>query len=71
LLELFGEHVPGVADRGGVCADAGDATSLVSDPPRPGASLDFARTFSKTRSPSYRYGASHRAALAASVSLPR
>jgi len=37
----------------------------------PGASIDLARAFSKTRSPSYRHGASHRAALAASVSLPR
>jgi len=44
---FFGEHVPRTADSGGVCADARDATALVFDPPRPGASLDFARTFSK------------------------
>src|ERR1022692_908384 len=71
LLELFGEHVPGAADSGGLHTDAGDATALVPDPPRPGANLDLARAFSKTRSPSHRYRASHRAALASSVSLPR
>src|SRR5258708_4773557 len=71
LLELFGEHLPGAADSGGVRADAGDATALVPDPPRPGASSDLARAFSKTRSPSHRHGASHRAALASSVSLSR
>src|ERR1700688_2036515 len=47
---------------------AGDATSLVSDAPRPRASIDLARAFSKTRSPSHRLGASHCAALASSVS---
>ena len=47
-------------------------TALVPNAPRPGASLDLARTFSKTRSSSHRLGASHRAALALlSVSLPR
>ena len=71
LLELFGQHVPGAADRGGLCADARDAPSPGTDPPRPGASIDLARAFSKTRSPSYRHGASHRGALASSVSLPR
>ena len=70
LLELLSEHVPGAADSGGVCADARDTPALVPDTSRPGASLDHARAFSKTRSPSHRYGASHRTALASSVSLP-
>jgi len=37
----------------------------------PGRSLDLARAFSKTRSSSHRHGASHRAAPASSVSVPR
>jgi hypothetical protein len=61
LLELFGEHVSGAADRGGLRADAGDASPLGPHCPRSRASLDLARAFSKTRSPSHRHGASHRA----------
>jgi hypothetical protein len=71
LLELLGEHISGATDGGGVCADARDAPALVPHSTRPGASLDHARAFSKTRSPSHRLGASHRAALASGVSVPR
>ena len=71
LLELFGKHIPGATDGGGLCADARDAASPGTDPPRPLASRGLARTFSKTRCPSRRHGTSHRSALAASVSLPR
>src|SRR5260370_8080239 len=45
LFELFGEHLPSPTYGGGVCADARDAPALGTDPPRPGASLDLARTF--------------------------
>src|SRR5258708_2403523 len=71
LFEFLGKHVPGAAARGGIGADERDAPSPGTDPPRPSASLDLTRAFSKTRSPSHRHRASHRAALAASVSLPR
>src|SRR5258708_4899829 len=71
LFKFLGEHVRGAAARGGIWADERDAPSPGPAPPRPSASLDLTRAFSKTRSPSHRHRASHRAALAASVSLPR
>ncbi len=71
LLELLGKHLPGATDGGGLCADARDAPSPGTDPPRPGASRYLAGTLSKTRSPNRCHGAAHRGALASSVSLPR
>ena len=69
LLKLFGEHVPGAADSGGVCSDARDAPSPGSDPLRPGASLDFARMFLEAGRSGGGLGASHRAALTPVLSV--
>src|SRR5258708_34838577 len=71
LLELFGEHLRGAEDSGGVCADARDAPAPGTGPPRPGASLDLARTFLEAGCSGGGLGASHRVALAPVLSVPR
>src|SRR5258708_32685982 len=71
LLELFGEHLPGAADSGGVWADARDAPAPGTDPPRPGASLDLARTFLEAGCSGGGLGGSRRVALAPVLSVPR
>src|SRR5262249_30856561 len=54
-----------------LCVDAGDAHPSDSDPPRPGADLDLARTLSEARGSGRGLSAPHRAAPTAILSGSR